>query len=229
MTDGAGARRRFGTGPVSRVAARAYTLLAVEALLVVTTAPGLILLVLLDRDASNIPLAAVSALPLGPALSAALYTLHRQPADLTDLRPAATFWRGYRLNARAALRIWVPLLAVLGVIAVSLAHRAAAGVPAWWSALLVALAAAAVLVGVTALVIVSLFEFRTGDVLRLAAHFLAGRPAVLLGTAGLLLAAAGVTLLASEAVLLLLASVFAAALLTVSRPVIAGVKERFVA
>lgn len=229
MTDGAGARRRFGTGPVSRVAAGTYTLLAVEALMVVTTAPGLVLLVLLDRDASNLPLVAVSALPLGPALSAALYALHRQPADLTDLRPAAAFWRGYRRNAGAALRIWAPLLAVLCVLGVSLANRAAAGVPAWWSALLVVVAAAATLVAVTALVIVSLFEFRPVDVLRLAAHFLAGRPAVALGTAGLLLAAAAVTVLTSEAVLLLLASVFAAALLTVSRPVIAGITERFIA
>lgn len=221
--------RRFGTGPVSRVAARSYTLLAVELLFVVTTAPGLAFLVLLDRDASNIPLAAASALPLGPALSAALYTLHRQPADLTDLRPATAFWRGYRLNVWAALRIWTPLLAVLGVVAVSLTHRAAAGVPTWWSALLVVVASAATLIAVTALVIVSLFEFRPVDVLRLAAHFLAGRPLVALGTGGLLLAAATVTLLTSEAVLLLLGSGFAAALLVVARPMIAGITERFVA
>jgi uncharacterized membrane protein YesL len=221
--------RRFGTGPLSRLAARTYTLLAVEALLVVTAVPGLLLLVVLDRDASNIPLVALSALPAGPALSAALYALHRQPADLTDLKPAAAFWRGYRLNARAALRIWVPLLAVLSVVAVSLAHPDAAGVPVWWSVALVVIASAAVLIAVTALVIVSLFEFRPRDVLRLAVHFTAGRPAVTLGTAGLLLAAAAVTLLASEAVLLLLASVFAAALLTVTRPMITGITERFVA
>ena len=221
--------RRFGSGPLSRVAARTYTLLAVEALLILTTVPGLLLLVLLDRDASNIPLAAVGALPVGPALSAALYAPHRQPADLTDLRPAAAFWRGYRLNAGAALRIWVPLLAVLSVVAVSLAHRDAAGVPVWWSAMLVVVASVAVLLAVTALVIVSLFEFRPADVLRLAVHFVAGRPAVALGTAGLLLAAAAVTLLLSEAVLLMLASAFAAALLVVTRPMIAGITERFLA
>ena len=101
--------------------------------------------------------------------------------------------------------------------------------PAWWSALLVALASVAVLLAVTALVIVSLFEFRPVDVLRLAAHFLAGRPAVALGTAGLLLAAAAVTLLTSEAALLLLASAFAAALLAVTRPMISGITQRFTA
>ncbi|MDG6107858.1 hypothetical protein Daura_34605 [Dactylosporangium aurantiacum] len=221
--------RRFGTGPLSRLAARTYTLLVVEAALVATTAPGLALLVLLDRDASNVPLFLLCALPAGPALSAAVYALHRQPADLTDLRPAAAFGRGYRRNVGAALRIWVPLLAVLAVVAVSLTHREAAGVPVWWSALLVVVAAAVTLLGLAALVIVSLFEFRPVDVLRLAVHFVAGRPAVALGTAGLLLAAAAVTALTSEAVLLLLGSAFTAALLSVTRPMINGITERFVA
>ena len=206
-----------------RFAARVYTLLVVEVLLVATTAPGLVLLVALDRSLVT----ALGLLPVGPALSAALYALHRQPADLADLRPAAAFWRGYRLNARAALRIWAPLVAVLAVVAVSLLHRDAAGVPVWWSGLLVLLAAAATLVAVTALVIASLFVFRPADVLRLAAHFLAARPAVTLGTAGVLLAALAVTVLLSEAVLLLLASTLAAALLAVSRPMIAGITERF--
>jgi uncharacterized membrane protein YesL len=221
MTDGAGARWRFGAGPVSRVAARTYTLLVVEAMFVVTTAPGLVPLVLFDRSL----VAIVGVLPVGPALSAALYAVHRQPADLTDLRPAAAFWRGYRRNAMAALWIWGPLLAVLGVVAVSLTHRAAAGVPTWWSALLVVVAAAATVVAVTALVIVSLFEFRPPDVLRLAVHF----PVVSLGVAGLLVAAAAVTVLASEAVLVLLAAAFAAALLAVTRPMIIGITQRYTA
>ncbi|MFC4999031.1 hypothetical protein ACFPIJ_14435 [Dactylosporangium cerinum] len=208
-------------GPLSRVAARTYTLLVVEALVVVTTAPGLVPLVLLDRSLAAI----VGLLPVGPALSAALYALHRQPADLADLRPAAAFWRGYRRNAGAALRVWAPLLAVLGVVAVSLTHRAAAGVPAWWSALLVVVAAAATVLAVTALVIVSLFEFRPPDVLRLAMRF----PLVSLGTGGLLVAAAAVTVLTSEAVLLLLASAFAAALLAVTRPMITGITQRYTA
>ena len=73
----AGARRQFGEGPLSRATAVVYTLLVVEFLLLLTTAPGFILFILLDRDASNVPLAAACALPLGPAFSAALYALAR--------------------------------------------------------------------------------------------------------------------------------------------------------
>src|SRR5258705_8120945 len=69
MSDAAAAQRQFGEsvtssdvaglqGPLARAAAVVYTLPVVELLLLLTTAPGLILLILLDRDASNVPLAA---------------------------------------------------------------------------------------------------------------------------------------------------------------------------
>ena len=51
-------------------------------------APGLVVLLLLDRDGSNVPLFAVCAVPLGPAVSAAVYALHRRHSDLADLRTA---------------------------------------------------------------------------------------------------------------------------------------------
>ncbi|HWB35131.1 MAG TPA: hypothetical protein VHA75_03810, partial [Rugosimonospora sp.] len=171
MSDVAGIRQ-FGEGPLARAAALVYTVLVVELLLLLTTAPGLVVLVLLDHDASNAPLAAVCALPFGPALSAALYALHRRRLDLADLKPAAAFWRGYKLNALGALKVWVPLLALLTVIAVNLSHRNAAGVPAWWSVLLVIVAVAVTLASANALVITSLYVFRAGDTARLSAYFL---------------------------------------------------------
>ncbi|MGC4806744.1 hypothetical protein [Micromonospora sp. DT233] len=221
--------REFGTGPLSRAAALVHTLLVVELLLLATTLPALLPLALLDRDASNLPLVAVCLVPVGPALSAALYALRHQRLDLTDLRPSAVFWRGYRANLAGVLRIWVPALLWLTVIAVSLAHRAAAGVPPWWTALLVLVAAGVLLGTANALVIVTLFHFRTRDVLRLAAHFLARAPGVAVGTAVLLLAAAGVTAVGSDAVLALLGSVLALALLRIAEPMIISIRKEFTA
>jgi hypothetical protein len=91
--------RRFGTGPLSQLVALIYSLLLVELLLLVTALPGLLGLFLLERDASNVPLAAGCVIPFGPALSAGLFALHRHTGDLTELQPARAFWRGYRLNA----------------------------------------------------------------------------------------------------------------------------------
>ncbi|MER7282228.1 hypothetical protein ABT369_48145 [Dactylosporangium sp. NPDC000244] len=212
-----------------RCAALIYTLLAVELLFLLTAAPGLALLLLLDRSASNVPLFALCAVPLAPAASAAVYAFRRRKSDLADLRPLLDFMRGYRLNVVAVLRIWLPALGLLAVLGVSLTHRGAAGIPAWWSALLVALGAAVVLWSVNAVVIASLFVFRTADIAKLAAYFLARRPGVALGTAGILLTAGAITVLASEAVALLPASLLIAGLVLVSRPMCAEIEERFLA
>lgn len=229
MSGASGSRHQFGEGPLARAAALVYNLLVVEVLLLLTSLPGLVPLVLLDRDASNIPLAAACALPLGPALAAALYALHHRRRDLADLRPAAAFWRGYRLNFLGALQVWVPWLVWLAIVGVNLTHFAATGLPAWWAGLLVLVAAAATLAAVNALVITSLFSFRAVDVARLAVSFLTRAPGVTLGNACLLVVAAGVTALADEAVLALLGSVLAAALLRTCRPMIARVQREFTA
>jgi hypothetical protein len=221
------AGRRFGEGPLSRVSALVYTLLVVELLLLTATLPGLIGLVLLDRDAANVPLAAVCLLPAGPALSAALYALHHRRLDLTDLHPAAAFWRGYKANVREVLKLWVPWLVWLAIIGSNLANFVASGVPGWWGVLSVLIALAATLWVANALVITSLFTFRARDAARLAAYFLTRSPRASLGNACLLVVAAGITLVASEAASALLASVLASMLLLNSRSMIAEVRDRF--
>jgi hypothetical protein len=188
-----------------------------------------VVLFFLDRDPSNLPLVAACAIPVGPALSAALYALHHRRADLTDLHPVTDFWRGYRLNALSVLRIWIPWLLWVAIIGVNLANFAAAGVPGWWAGLLVAVAVAATLWALNALVIISLFEFRTRDVARLSAYFLVRTPGVALGGAGLVVAASGVVLLVSEALLALLGVVFAAGLLATARPMIKRLRDEFTA
>lgn len=89
----------FGTGSLSRAAALIHTLVTVEALLLVAASPGLAGLLLLGPAPTNLPLAAVCLLPLGPATAAALYALRHRDRDLTELHPARAYWRGWRLNA----------------------------------------------------------------------------------------------------------------------------------
>ncbi|MEV7327695.1 YesL family protein [Micromonospora sp. NPDC093244] len=227
---GAGhAWRQFGDGPLSRTASRIYILLVVELLLLLTTLPGLLPLLLLGRDASNLPLAALFLVPVGPAVAAALYALRHQRPDLTELRPAAVFWRGYRANLAGALRIWVPTLLWLTVLAVNLAYRDAVGMPGWWTVPLILIAVGVTLCAANALLITALFDFRTRDVLRLAVHFLVRTPGVTVGNALLLAAAAGVTAVFSEAVLAMLASVAVLAFLRVGDPMLHLIRKEFTA
>ncbi|MET8231784.1 DUF624 domain-containing protein [Micromonospora sp. NPDC005298] len=227
---GAGhAWRQFGDGPLSRATSRIYILLVVELLLLLTTLPGLLPLLLLDRDASNLPLVALFLVPVGPAVAAALYALRHQRPDLTDLRPAAAFWRGYQANLAGVLRVWVPTLLWLTVLAVNLAHRGAVGLPGWWAVPLVLIAVGVALCAANALLITALFDFRTRDVLRLAVHFLVRTPGVTVGNALLLAAAAGITAVFSEAVLAMLASVTVLAFLRVGDPMLHLIREEFTA
>lgn len=221
--------RSWGQGPLGRIAAFVYTVLLVEALFLITTLPGLVPLVLLDRDPSNLPLVAVCALPVGPALAAMLYALHHRSRDLTDLHPGRAFWRGYRLNVWGALQVWTPWLAWLTIVTMTLANFGAAGVPGWWAGLLVVLAVGLTLWMVNGMVIISLFRFRFVDLARLASYFLTRTPGVTLGNACLLVVAAAVTGLGSEAVLALLAWLFALSLLQTCRPMTTKVREEFTA
>ncbi|GAB7105080.1 hypothetical protein JCM4814A_33940 [Streptomyces phaeofaciens JCM 4814] len=217
----------FGTGVLSRAAALLHTLLTVEALLLAAATPGLIALFLLDPDPANLPLAAVCLLPLGPALSAALYALHHRGRDLTDLHPARAYARGWRLNAVPALTLWTPLLAWLTVIAFTLTHFAATGLPRWWAALLGLTGAVSLLWGAHALVLTSLFAFRSRDTARLAAYFLLRHARATAGAASLLVLAAGLTALLTEALPALLAAPLLLSLLHCERPVIAETEEDF--
>ncbi|MYS90600.1 MULTISPECIES: hypothetical protein [Streptomyces] len=219
----------FGTGVLSRAAGLIHTLVAVEALLLLAAAPGLAGLLLLAPDPANLPLAAVCLLPLGPALSAALYALHHRSRDLTDLRPARTYARGWRLNAVPSLKLWAPLLAWLTVIAFTLTHFSATGLPGWWALLLAAIGAGSLLWGAHALVLTSLFAFRARDTARLAGYFLFRHGRATLAAASLLVLAAALTALLTEALPALLAAPLLLSLLHGSRTVITETQKDFTA
>jgi hypothetical protein len=217
----------FGDGPLSRAAALVHTLVTVEALLLAAASPGLAVLFLLGPDPSNLPLAAVAVLPLGPALSAAVYALHHRDRDLTDLHPARAYARGWRLNALPVLRLWAPLLAWLTVIAFTLTHFSTTGLPGWWAVLLAAIGLCSLLWGAHALVLTSLFTFRTRDTARLAAYFLLRHGGATLAAASLLMLTAALTALLTEALPALLAAPLLLSLLYGSRRVIAETQEDF--
>jgi hypothetical protein len=217
----------FGAGPLSRAAALIHTLLTVEALLLAAASPGLAGLLLLGADPSNLPLAAVCLLPLGPAASAAVYALHHRDRDLTDLHPARAYRRGWRLNALPALRLWAPLLGWLTLIGFTLTHFPATGLPGWWAVLLAAIGAGSLLWGAHALVLTSLFSFRTRDTARLAACFLFRHGRATFAAGSLLVLAAAGTALLTEALPALLAAPLLLSLLHGSRAVIAETERDF--
>ncbi|CAG6398365.1 hypothetical protein NMG29_05390 [Streptomyces cocklensis] len=229
MSTASATRKEFGEGPLARAAALVYSLLVLEVLLVLGAAPGLVLLGLLDRDASNVPLAALCALPAGPAWSAALYAWHHRSRDLTELHPARAYRRGYRAAVPGVFTVWAPWLAAMALICTVLTHRDAAGVPGWWMGLLLVVAVVSALWVTNALVITSLFTFKAVDTARLAAYFLVKSFRATVGNLCVLAAAVAVTAAGAQVLPLLLASVVAAGTLLNSRPMITEIREEFTA
>jgi hypothetical protein len=217
-----------GGGPLGRATGALYWYLVVSLLLILTTLPGLIGLALLDRSMGNAPLAALCLAPVGPALSAGLFALNdRTSAEW--LTPARSFWRGYRLNVADVLRLWLPTLFVLALIAVSLANLDEAGVPGGYAGVLVTIAALILLWSMNTLVIASFFTFRARDIARLAAYYLFKLPRVTLGTLSLLVVAVGIVLITFDVVMAMLGGVWAGFLLHNGRPLIRDVRDRFTA
>ena len=214
-----------GAGLLPRWSAVVYWFLVVEGLLLLTSAPGLVLVQVLDRDASNVPLFALACLPFGPSVAAALFAWRVFARD-RDLSPARHFWRGYRLDALDVLRWWVPTLVLLAVVAVNLTHLSDAGVPAPVGPLLGVLALLLVLWSGHALVLSALFSFRTRDVARLGAYFVAAKPLVTLGFVSVLVLAVGVAYL-SDWLLVLLAAPLTYLYSRTAGPVVAATEARF--
>lgn len=217
-----------GGGPLSRGAAVVLWVLTICGLVALTGGLPLGLVPFLGADAANVWLVALLAVPMGPALGAALFTWRRFVVE-RDLRPASHFWRGYRLNALDVLRWWVPTLAVLAVIAFSLAHIETADLPAGYGIVLVVIAVAVLLWAVLALVLSSYLSLRTRDVARLAAYYLAAKPLVTLGVLSLLVLAFGIVLFTSDWVLVLLSGFGAFAVMTTTEPVVRDATARFTA
>lgn len=220
------------SGTLGRVTAAIYRVLVLELLFVATASPGLIFLVALSPDPSNAPLLALSLLPVGPAFAAVLFAWRASTAE-EHLEPARAFWRGYRLNAVSTLRWWwIPLaiFAILGVNVGFLDQVIPSGLPLVLAG--VAQALVFVLVAVTALhalVIGSLYNFRTRDILRLALLLVRSSPRATLGAAAIVIASAGIVAVGSEIALIALGSIVAALVLNNAHTLTADIEEKYIA
>lgn len=220
------------SGTLGQITAAVYRVLVLEILFLAAASPGLILLVALSPDPTNAPLVALSLLPAGPAFSALIFAWRASTGE-EHLAPASSFWRGYRLNAVSTLRWWWLVLTVIGIIGINVAFLDAV-IPPGLPLVLAGAAQGAVflLVAVAALhamVINSLYNFRTRDILRLALRLVRFSPRATVGAAAIVIAGAGVVGVGSELALIALASVVAALVLQNAAALTADIEEKYIA
>ncbi|PYI39421.1 hypothetical protein CVS30_05540 [Arthrobacter psychrolactophilus] len=216
-----------GQGILSRMSASLYRFIVLAGFLALMCAPTLVLWTLLGANAANSAFFVIALLPVGPALSAAVYGLRAWTAT-PDLSPARALWQGYRTNFRDTMKWWTVVVAVATVLIVNIVFADA--VPLGSAIRPVALIAL-LLVGLWAahlLIVASLFSFRTRDSMRIAALELFGQWRVSLGFAALFLVALATVHVGSELALLVLAWAFMAVLWLIAQPLINDVSRRFI-
>lgn len=194
-----------------------YWFLVLDVMLLVAAAPTVLLWTVMSPGPLGSLLFVIAALPLLPALSAGLYACRSWRED-RDLSPARQFLRGYRLNALDSLRVGTPALLVVALAAFNLTRSSSPGLGAGETAFLV-VGAAALLVLLRALAIVSRFSFRVRDVLRLSVFTLLVRPLSTLALLSLGVLTLGIVLAVGEFLLLATASLLVFALWSSERPV----------
>lgn len=203
-----------------------YWFLVIDVLVLLAAAPTIALWVLLSPGPLTPLLFVLAALPLLPAIAAALHACGAWREE-RDLEPLRQFLRGYRLTLRDSLLVGAPALLVLALLALGLSQRAPAGVDVL-TILHLVLGSMALLVLVRSLSIASRFTFRTRDVLRLAAFTLLARPLTTLSLISLGILTLGIALLLGEFLLPVLASLLLFALWAAERPIVQLLGERFV-
>lgn len=216
----------IGRGPLSRAAAVVYRMLVLEVQLLLASLPTVAGILLLDRDASNLPLFVFALTPLAPALVAAVASVRASGAH-PDLSPGRHFLRAYRRDLVPTLRWAVPAALALALLSFNLVHLGAVDGGAVLRPALLLLAAGIVVWCGHMIVLTATFRFRTRDAARIAVAQLLPRWTFSLGILSLLVVAVFVVFAASEALLLLLLWAFAALLALMARPLIDDVTRRF--
>lgn len=217
---------RRSRGLFTEITEAVYWFLVIDVMLVLASAPTIVVWALIARGELNALLFTIAALPLLPAISAALYTWRVRSTD-DELVPARRFLHGYRVNLRDSLMAGVPALLVLGLLLFNIAHGGAAGTRAL-NAVFLVLAVLVLLVLTRALSIVSAFSFRTIDVFRLTAFTLLTKPLSTLALISLGVLTLGLMVVVGEFLLLVTASLLTFALWASEKPVSQLLTERFV-
>lgn len=227
-------KAEYGSGPLFRAAGVVYGVMVADALLVLANLLLVLAPVLASLAGGSALLAAllvVAFVPVGPSLVAAAYAFNRLLAG-EDTGVFRDFVRGYRTNFRQALAVWVPYVAVLAAVVVNLLLLPGtfdAGNPAP-SAARVGLLGLGLLVataGVTAMLLLSRFTFRTRDVYRLSLYCLGAQKRVSLGNAGILFITAFLLTATTAGLLIFVAGLAMFLVCLNSRPLLTLIEARF--
>ncbi|RMI13786.1 DUF624 domain-containing protein [Cellulomonas triticagri] len=217
-----------GDGPFGRAVTAFAWGAALTALLTAANLPLVAAALLLRPEPSLAWLVALAAVPLGPALAAALYAVreHYVAPGVPVLR---AFGRGYLRNWRDAAVLWVPACLVGVVVTTVGVGGRAAGVPPLVTGLALGTAVLLAVVTLHALALRTFYRLRSLDAVQAAVYYLGTRRLASLGVLLLVVGAVVVAAAASDALLVLLGGAWVWAWYRASAATLRDAGARFLA
>lgn len=193
--------REYGSGPLYRLTQAAYGILGPTAGFLIACLPFAVAVAM----APSAVVIAAAGILIGPAWTALLSAMRVHLAD-RERGGMRSFWRGYALNWRQTLLVWVPYWLLLVAAAADVSSPRTSLALRW---IVGTIAAVSTLWFSAVLLIISRYSFRTRDVLRLGGYVLVSAPRSTTTNVALLVLAGATVYLTSEFVLGLLAALFA--------------------
>ncbi|MCL1801948.1 MAG: YesL family protein [Promicromonosporaceae bacterium] len=216
----------IGHGILGKISLAIYWYLVLTLLIVVSSLPAILLLLLLQPVPQNFFLIPLAMIPIGPAISAGLYAVRARYRH-EDRGPWRSFVRGYRMNFVAVIKLWIPFLVVLGIIAFTLTFGGFIGLNTPYRIGLSILAALLAAWAGHAIAIATFFNFRSVDVARLATYYLFRKFSATFGVLALLVIMGAAGWYISGAIPGVISGLVIWFLFRNERPVLIDVYQRF--
>src|SRR5690625_3586484 len=108
-------KKEFGQGAFSTFTNHVYWLMVVNFYFVFSNIIFLSFYFTLEPVISNITIYFLALIPTGPSIAALYYSISKIIHE-KDLSPTKDFFYGYKVNFKDALKLWLPLLAVIFVL-----------------------------------------------------------------------------------------------------------------
>jgi len=215
-----------GQGFLGKLTKSIYWYGTLTLLLAIASAPAWLVASMLVPDMSNVPLYALALAPIGPAISAGLYTVRARYRS-EDAGPWRAFWRGYRQSFDPVMRVWLPALLVLAIIGFTLTFGFVIGLQSFYRVGLLILGVLVTAWAVHAIAISTFFHFSVSDTARLAAHQLAANWRATLGLIAVAILAFGLVWFLNPLVIIAVSGVLAYLLYQQERSMLNHVYNNF--
>jgi len=222
-------KKEFGQGAFSTFTNHVYWLMVVNFYFVFSNIIFLSFYFTLEPVISNITIYFLALIPTGPSIAALYYSISKIIHE-KDLSPTKDFFYGYKVNFKDALKLWLPLLAVIFVLILDIQYFNAE------QTVMNQIQGGIILVILLVILVISLYafpihatyNFRMRDIYRLSLYYSFTKIRSTLGNISFMIITIFLMYMTSDLIIILLVSPVCYLMMLNSKEVMTDIKENFV-